>query len=80
MDTRVYIGCLPITVAEPQLLEMLAAFGGVRSMMLERDPFTGDSRGFAIVVMEGVRAARAAIAGLNGHSLNGRRLSVALAV
>jgi RNA-binding protein 39 len=80
IGTRVYIGGLPLTVAESQLTELLGAFGRVVSLTLERDPFTGDSRGFAIAVMQGARATRAAIAGLNGHMLNGRRITVALAV
>ncbi|UCG44316.1 MAG: RNA-binding protein [candidate division WOR-3 bacterium] len=80
IGTRIYIGGLPLTVAESQLMELLGAFGKVLSLTLERDPFTGDSRGFAIVVMQGARATRAAIAGLNGHMLNGRRVTVAPAV
>jgi len=48
----------------------------VSSVVVIKDKFTGESRGFGFVEMPAKAEAEAAIAGLNGKDLNGRNITV----
>jgi len=61
---------LPRSTTEESLTELFSQYGTVRSLKLIKDLFSGDCKGIAIVGMEG-HEARAAIAGLDGKSLEG---------
>ncbi len=56
---------------------LFAEFGGVASVNVITDRQTGRSKGFAFVEMESEDAAQAAIAALNGKSVDGRQITVA---
>jgi RNA recognition motif-containing protein len=64
---NIYVGSLSYEVTEEELMEAFQAFGTVESVNIIKDKFTGRSRGFG---------AQAAIDGLNGQELKGRRLNV----
>ena len=74
---RIFAGNLPPDCTEDELSELFAAYGRVRGVDLPRDLFTRKCRGFGFVEMEG-HEPRAAIAGLDGHSLRGNSLRVNL--
>ena len=54
---------------------LFSEYGVVRSQKLQKDMFTGDCRGFALIEMEG-HEARAAISALDGKEVNGSVLRV----
>jgi cold-inducible RNA-binding protein len=73
---KLYIGNLARRTTEKDLEATVAAFGKVNGVAIIKDRYTGDSRGFAFVEMENDAEAQAAIAGLNGRELAGRKLTV----
>lgn len=52
------------------MTELFSQYGTVRSLKLIKDLFSGECKGIAIIGMEG-HEARAAIAALDGKSLDG---------
>ena len=73
---NIYVGNLSFDESETSLEEAFAAHGEVTSARIITDRETGRSRGFGFVEMSDKTQAEAAIAGLNGTSLNGRDLTV----
>jgi RNA recognition motif-containing protein len=63
-------------MTEQGLEALFSEYGTVRSMNLSRDIFSGQCRGFANIEMEG-HEARAAIAALDGKSVDGSSIQVA---
>ena len=76
MATRLYVGNLPFNTTENELQELFAQAGVVQEVTLMQDKFTGKSRGFAFVTMGSEQDAQNAIAKLNGHTMEGRPLTV----
>lgn len=76
MGSKVYVGGLPYATGESQLNELFAAYGGVQSVRVITDKYTGQSRGFGFVEMSSPEEAKAAIDALNGTQLEGRTLTV----
>jgi len=76
MSTKIYVGNLPWRATDAQLTQLFSAHGEVSEARVVTDRETGRSRGFAFVSMTSPEAARAAIAALNGHTLEGRALVV----
>lgn len=73
---NIYAGNLSRDLSEAELREAFEAFGGVNSVAIIKDKFTGDSRGFGFVEMPNKEEGEAAIAGLNGKELKGRTVNV----
>jgi RNA recognition motif-containing protein len=73
---NIYVGNLSSDVTEEELRQELTAFGEISSVNIIRDRYSGESRGFAFVEMATVSGGQAAIAGLNGKTLNDRELEV----
>ena len=77
MNKKLYIGNLPFTAEDSQLL---ALFGGdgrqCVSARILQDKMTGRSRGFGFVEMATPEDAQKAIAALHGHEFMGRPLTV----
>lgn len=76
MSTKIYVGNLPWRATDAQLSELFSEHGEVTDARVVTDRETSRSRGFAFVTMGTAEAAKAAIAALNGHSLEGRALVV----
>ena len=76
MGNKLYVGNLPYSVRDDDLLQAFGEFGQVNSakVMMERD--TGRSKGFGFVEMASDSDAQSAINGMNGQSLGGRSLVV----
>jgi cold-inducible RNA-binding protein len=79
MSTKLYVGNIAFTTTEDQLRDAFSAHGVVVELSLMMDRETGRPRGFGFVTMGSAEEAQAAIAGLNGRSLDGRELTVNLA-
>jgi RNA recognition motif-containing protein len=73
---NIYVGNLSNDTKENDLRKAFEDFGQVTTAKIITDKYTGDSRGFGFVEMPANQEARAAIAGLNGKSLNGSALKV----
>ena len=79
MSTKLYVGNLPWTFNNNQLLDTFKPHGSVISAKVVTDKESGKSRGFGFVEMENENDANIAIKKLNGSELNGRKLVVAAA-
>lgn len=76
MSTRLYVGNLSYNTMQADLEAFFATAGEVREVAIPTDRETGRPRGFAFVTMGSESAASAAIAQLNGSTLDGRTLKV----
>ena len=72
---KLFVGNLPASTKDNDVIELFSQFGKVRSLKLAADVFTSQCKGFGFIEMEG-HEARAAIAGLNGKDFNGKPLKV----
>jgi RNA recognition motif-containing protein len=76
LSTRLFVGNLPPRLCFPELEDLFTPFGTILSAELMTDPTTGRSRGFGFVEMESLDAAEAAIAALQGFTMEGQALNV----
>ncbi len=72
---KLFVGNLPASTKDKELIELFSQYGKVRSLKLATDIFTNQCKGFGFIEMEG-HEARAAITGLNGKTYNGKTLKV----
>jgi RNA recognition motif-containing protein len=75
---QIYVGNLPLELADTDLRSMFEAFGTVRAATIGRDKKTGVSDGYGFVEMPVKSEARAAIEGLRGKEIEGKALRVRL--
>ncbi len=73
---RLYVGNLSFQSTEDEIKQVFSEFGQVDSVLILRDKFSGESRGFGFVDMPDKAQAEAAIAAVNGKDLGGRALKV----
>ena len=77
MGTRLYVGNLPFSADESTVQALFEQNGrSVEEVKLITDRETGRPRGFGFVEMGNSEDADKAISELNGHSLDGRELTV----
>ena len=76
MGTKLYVGNLSYDISKADLEQMFAAHGTVTSAQVISDRETQRSKGFGFVEMGTDQEAQAAIAALNGKSIDGRALTV----
>jgi RNA recognition motif-containing protein len=76
MAKKLYVGNMNYDTTEEKLREVFGAHGEVTSVNIVTDRDTGRPRGFAFVEMATDEAATAAIAALNGQSVDGRQLRI----
>ena len=76
MGKKLYVGNLAYSVRDNDLEQAFGEFGSIVSakVMMERD--TGRSKGFGFVEMGTDAEALSAIEAMNGHSFQGRALTV----
>lgn len=73
---NVFVGNLPPAISDERLAEVFDPFGIVLSAAIARDPNTGARLRYGFVDIATEKAAKAAIAGLNGTQVDGSKLSV----
>jgi cold-inducible RNA-binding protein len=73
---KLYVGNLGYNVSKSDLEQMFAPFGTVGSAQVIMDRDSGTSKGFGFVEMGTDQEAQAAIAELNGKSVDGRAMIV----
>jgi RNA recognition motif-containing protein len=76
MGNRLYVGNLSFQATTEAVREVFATCGEVTDVHIVQDRDSGQSRGFAFVTMSSDAEAAAAIAKLDGSSLEGRSLRV----
>jgi len=76
LSKKLYVGNLAYSVSKTDLEQMFAAHGTVTSAVVVTDRDSGSSKGFGFVEMGSESEAQAAIAELNGKSIDGRALIV----
>jgi RNA recognition motif-containing protein len=76
MAKKIYVGNLTYGLTDDGLRQMFEEHGTVQSAQVVMDRDTGRSRGFGFVEMSNDQEAEAAIAALNGKSVDGRNLTV----
>jgi len=79
METKLYVGNLSYETTEENLRELFMQAGGVVSVALIKDRYSGQSKGFAFVEMSSQVDAQKAISMFNGHTLGDRQLNVNMA-
>ena len=72
---RLFVGGLPREVDTEQLKEMFGKHGDMTDCIVMTDD-SGASRGFGFVTFTAKTQAEAAIAALDGHKINGRKIGV----
>ena len=72
---KVYVGNLPWSVTDMDLLDLFKPFGSVDSAQVVTDRDSGRSRGFGFVEMASQNASQA-ISKLNGQTIESRQLRV----
>ena len=77
MASKLYVGNLSYNTTEDSLRTLFGEHGDVESVNLITDRDTGRPRGFGFVEMATDEAAQAAIAALNGTSVDEREINVA---
>lgn len=78
-SNNLYVGNLTFNTTSADLQNLFSQHGDVKKAQVITDRDTGRSRGFGFVEMASSEGARAAISSLNGHSLDGREISVNVA-
>jgi RNA recognition motif-containing protein len=73
---NIYVGNLSYTVTEEDLRQAFGGFGQVASASIIKDQSSGQSKGFGFVEMPVMEEAQAAISGMNGKEMKGRKLNV----
>jgi RNA recognition motif-containing protein len=73
---NLYVGNLSYRMTEDQLRQEFEQYGQVSSCTIVMDKATGQSKGFGFLEMPSREEAEAAITGLNGRDVQGRRLNV----
>ena len=73
---KIYVGNLSYEVTEQDLRQEFEAFGGVDSVSVITDKFSGRPKGFAFVEMASKSEGETAITSLNGKVLNERTIVV----
>jgi RNA recognition motif-containing protein len=76
MGKKIYVGNLSYNTMEDGLRNLFQNYGTVASAKIITDRDSGQSKGFGFVEMGSDEEAGAAIAALNGQTLDGRALKV----
>ncbi len=76
MGKKLYVGNLPDSATEQDLLDKFAAYGTVKSVKLITDRYSSRSKVFCFIEMMSEAEAHAAIDSLNGTDYEGRSMKV----
>ncbi len=76
MNLKLYVGNLPFGASEEDLRKLFSEAGGVQSVKIVTDSYSGRSRGFGFVEMTSTSEAEKAISLINGKTFMERALIV----
>lgn len=78
-SAEIYVGNLPYTIGDKELLTEFSVFGEVTSARVIKNNFTGKSKGYGFVIMPRRAEAEAAIKALHASDMKGREIVVNIA-
>lgn len=78
-NKKLYVGNLPFSMGDAELLNLFAQAGNVESARVVLDPATGRKRGFGFVEMTTPEEAEAAVQMFNNNEVEGRQIVVDIA-
>lgn len=78
MNNKLFVGNLSFRMSEDDIRGLFEPHGNVVSVSLPVDSSTGRKRGFAFVEMSNDNEAEAAIAALNGQTIETRQITVSV--
>eukprot|EP01018_Ginkgo_biloba_P016462 Gb_41039 [translate_table: standard] len=78
-DSNLYVGYLPHTMEDEQLIQLFSPFGRIDDAKVMRDHVNGTSKGFGFVKFSDTHCASQAIMHMNGYRLAGKLLAVRVA-
>lgn len=73
---KLYVGNLAYSVSEDALRELFSSYGEIEEVVIIKDKFSGNSKGFGFVTFKDDEAGNSAISALNGKEFEGRELKV----
>uniref|UniRef100_A0A8V5GHS4 Uncharacterized protein n=1 Tax=Melopsittacus undulatus TaxID=13146 RepID=A0A8V5GHS4_MELUD len=73
---RLFVGSLHCNITKEMLRGIFEPFGKIESIVLMRDPDTGQSKGYGFITFSEAECARRALEQLNGFELAGRPMRV----
>ncbi len=76
MSTKLFVGGLAWATTDEGLHEAFSSYGEVVEAKVITDRETGRSRGFGFVTFADAKAAKEAVANMDGSELDGRRINV----
>ncbi len=76
MGKKLYVGNLPDSATEQDLLDKFAAYGTVKSVKMITDRYSSRGKVFCFIEMMSEAEAHAAIDSLNGSDYEGRSMKV----
>ncbi|BBB49602.1 RNA recognition motif domain-containing protein [Pelolinea submarina] len=79
METKLYVGNLPFDATEEELKTLFSEAGEVKSVVLIKDKFSGQSKGFGFVEMENQEGMQNALKTFESYSFKDRPLKVDVA-
>ncbi|NPV41827.1 MAG: RNA-binding protein [Anaerolineae bacterium] len=79
METKLYVGNLSFDTNEDELKTLFSDAGEVKSVVLIKDKFSGQSKGFGFVEMGSQEAMQNAMKMFNSYEFKGRPLKVDVA-
>jgi RNA recognition motif-containing protein len=79
MEVKLYVGNLAKSTTEAELNTLFAQAGSVVKVEIVKDRSSGESRGFAFILMGDQASADKAIADFNGHKMGDNELKVNVA-
>ena len=79
MFSNLHVGNLTFDTTTADLTTLFALHGDVKKAQVVTDVHTGRSRGFGFVEMATPDEAKSAISALDGHDVDGRDITVAIA-
>lgn len=76
MAKKLFVGNLPFSMTDDQLMQIFGAHGTVVLANIVKDRYSGRSKGYAFVEFETDEAAAAAMQALDGSDQGGRNIAV----
>ena len=73
---NIFVGNLAKEVNEQDLEKAFSSYGSIKSIKIIRDMFSGESKGFGFVELNGAQQSQTAIKELNAKDIKGKKIVV----
>ncbi len=79
METKLYVGNLPFDASEEELKTLFSEAGEVKSVVLIKDKYSGQSKGFGFIEMDNQESLQNALKMFSSYTYRDRPLKVDMA-